>query len=63
MRSQAKIFMLGAALGVVFGATLLASIAHILLIVLAVAGASAVLHRTRWLMVARPGRGERHLKS
>jgi hypothetical protein len=63
MLSQAKIFILGAALGVVFGATVLASIAHLLLIALAVAGAGVVLHRGRRLMVARPGREERRLKS
>jgi hypothetical protein len=45
MRSQAKIFVLGAVLGAVFGATVLASIAHLLLIGLAVAGAGALLYR------------------
>jgi hypothetical protein len=63
MLSQSKIFILGATLGAVFGATVLASIAHLLLIVLAVAGGGAVLHRTRRLLVARPGREKRHLKS
>jgi uncharacterized membrane protein YfcA len=63
MRSQAKIFVLGAVLGVVFGATVLASIGHLLLIGLALVGAGALLYRGRRRMVARAGREERRLNS
>jgi hypothetical protein len=48
---QAKIFLLGAVLGTVFGATVLGSIAHVLLIGLAVAGVAAVVHRGRRLVL------------
>jgi hypothetical protein len=57
--SQARIFLLGAVVGTVFGATVLASIAHVLLIGLAVAGAGAVVHRGRRLVLHRPESGKR----
>ena len=50
---QAKTFFLGAALGTVFGAAVLGSIAHVLLIGLAVAGAGAVVHCGRRLVLHR----------
>ena len=57
--SQAKTFLLGAALGTVFGAAVLGSIAHVLLIGLAVAGAGAVVHRGRRLVLHRGENAER----
>jgi uncharacterized membrane protein YfcA len=63
MRSQAKIFVLGAVVGAVLGATVLASIAHLLLIGLALVGAGALLYRGRRRLVARAGREERRLNS
>jgi uncharacterized membrane protein YfcA len=63
MRSQAKIFVLGAVLGAVFGATVLASIAHLLLIGLALVGAGAVVYRGRRRLVTRAGREERRVTS
>jgi hypothetical protein len=51
--SQLKIFLFGAVLGAVFGATVLASIAHVILIGLAVAGAGAVVYRGRRLVLHR----------
>jgi hypothetical protein len=57
--SQAKIFIFGAVLGAVFGATVLASIAHLLLIALALAGAGAVVHRGRRLVLHRAENGKR----
>ena len=57
--SQAKIFLFGAVLGTVFGATVLASIAHVLLIGLAVAGAGTVVLRGRRLVLHRAESGKR----
>ena len=63
MRSQAKIFVLGAVLGAVFGATVLASIAHLLLIGLALVGVGALVYRGRRRLVTRAGREERRVNS
>jgi hypothetical protein len=52
--SQARVFIVGALLGTVFGATVLASFAHLVLIGLAVAAAGAVLYRGRRLVLHRP---------
>ena len=57
--SQLKIFVFGAVLGTVLGATVLASIAHVLLLGLAVAGAAAVVHRGRRLALHRAESGKR----
>jgi hypothetical protein len=57
--SRLKIFVFGAVLGAVFGATVLASIAHVLLIGLAVAGAGAVVLRARRLVLDRAESGSR----
>jgi uncharacterized membrane protein YfcA len=62
MLLRVKIFIVGAVLGAVFGATLLASIAHLLLIGLAVVGTGAVLVRGRRLVSARPGRDHKQLE-
>ena len=51
--SRAKTFLFGAAPGTVFGATVLASIPHVILIGLAVAGASVLVHRGRRLVLHR----------
>jgi len=63
MRSQAKIFVVGAVLGAVFGATVLASIAHLLLIGLALVGVGALVYRGRRRLVTRAGREERRVNS
>jgi len=63
MRSQAKIFVLGAFRGAVFGATVLASIAHLLLIGLALVGVGALVYRGRRRLVTRAGREERRVNS
>lgn len=63
MVSQAKIFIVGAAVGAVFGAIVLAPIAYILLIVVGVAGTGAVLHRARRRVAGRSGREHRQLQS
>ena len=57
--SQVKIFVFGAVLGAVFGATVLASIAHVILIGLAVAGAGAVGLRGSKLVLHRAEGGKR----
>lgn len=64
MLPKAKIFIGGAVLGAVLGATVLASIAHLLLIGLAVVGAGAVLYRgRRRLVAARPARDKQRLEA
>jgi hypothetical protein len=51
--SQVKVFIVGAVLGVVFGATVLGAIAHFVLIGFAALGIGLVVHRGRRLVVHR----------
>jgi uncharacterized membrane protein YfcA len=63
MLSQVKTFSIGAVLGAVVGATVLASIAHLLLIGLAVLGSGVLMRRGLRRLRARPDGEERRLKA
>lgn len=60
--SQAKIFIVGAVLGAVFGAAVLGPVIHFLLIGVVVAGTSAVLYRGRRVVLGR-SRNQKRLKA
>jgi uncharacterized membrane protein YfcA len=60
--SQAKVFVVGAVLGAVFGAAVLGPAIHFLLIGVVVAGTGAVLYRSRRVILGR-SRDEKRLKA
>ena len=57
--SQLKSVLFGAVLGTVFGATVLASLAHVILIGFARAGAGALVYRGRRIVLHRAENAER----
>jgi hypothetical protein len=62
MVSQAKIFVLGAVLGTVFGATVLGAVAHLVLIGFALAGLGVAAYHGRRLVLRR-ARVDKRLKA
>lgn len=62
MLSQAKIFVLGAILGAVFGATVLGAVAHLLLIGVALAGLGVAAYHGRRLVLRR-ARADKRLEA
>jgi hypothetical protein len=59
MASQVKIFVIGAVLGAVFGATVLGAIAHLLLTGLAIGGLGVAVYHGRRLVPGRAGADKR----
>jgi hypothetical protein len=62
MLSRAKIFIVGAVVGAVFGATVLGAIAHLLLVGFALAGLGVAAYHGRRLVLGR-ARADKRLKA